>query len=290
MDCSRLIKYLFTENKYDKRRHYKWENIMERHKNEFHAKLSVGVKGETIHYVEKRLDVILPDSYKRFLASYGNGGIYGIDILGAEAGKVPRVVKMTEFYRFHGMPRELIVIIDDLRYQICLQTSRFHDGECPVVKWGSKDDNIEFVEESFVVYLTNMLVEWEEMVTNTDRLREVIEQVLVGLESGYTRKELSEGGLGLIYRRYSKAKAVLEGRKDLFYLNMLIGGGRVYLDVGKEIGDDISTNIWKTERVIEYMNLQITELEREKLYNMLIDEIGEKAVDEMRLRKGIDLI
>ena len=38
------------------------------------------------------------------------------------------------------------------------------------------------------------------------------------------------------------------------------------------------------------MNLQITELEREKLYNMLIDEIGEKAVDEMRLRKGIDLI
>lgn len=99
-----------------------------------------------------------------------------------------------------------------------------------------------------------------------------------------------EGGLGLIYRRYSKAKAVLEGRKDLFYLNMLIGSGRVYLDVGKEIGDDISTNIWKTERVIEYMNLQITELEREKLYNMLIDEIGEKAVDEMRLRKGIDLI
>ena len=81
-----------------------------------------------------------------------------------------------------------------------------HDGECPVVKWGSKDDNIEFVEESFVVYLTNMLVEWEEMVTNTDRLREVIEQVLVGLESGYTRKELSEGALVLYIEDTVKQK------------------------------------------------------------------------------------
>lgn len=74
-----------------------------------------------LNYIETALNVRLPESYKWFLREYGEGGLYGVNILGynfVDAG----IVEQTEDYRSLTDGIVVIEYIDEFSY--CLDTNK----------------------------------------------------------------------------------------------------------------------------------------------------------------------
>ncbi|MBD1381549.1 SMI1/KNR4 family protein [Metabacillus arenae] len=112
------------------------EDFIDNNKEEL--MVSGGVCEEKIQQIEIDLDVILPTSYKWFLRKYGEGGLYGVNILGynlVDAG----VVERTKDYRKYYALTEGIVVIEDIdEFSYCLDTNKMKNGECPVILWANQ--------------------------------------------------------------------------------------------------------------------------------------------------------
>jgi hypothetical protein len=98
--------------------------------------------GEQVRRVEALLGVALPSSFRRFVESYGGGGVIGAEISGiedndAELESSGTVVGDTKTCRDrYDLPAHLVVIyFHDDEVCWCLDTSESVDGECPVVSY-----------------------------------------------------------------------------------------------------------------------------------------------------------
>lgn len=112
-----------------------------------------------IKEIEIKLGIILPESYKWYVKTYGCGGI-GFDIIGVGKGNNLSVVNSTEKYRKYGLAKGLVVVEDVGEWVYCLDTDRIKDSECPVVTWSihDKDGAIER-NDTFYEYLLDSLNE-----------------------------------------------------------------------------------------------------------------------------------
>jgi len=100
-----------------------------------------GVTDDAIADVEKRLDVRLPESYKAFARLVGGEGIeiFPISSIATGDNAPGTLVDHTLHYREpwvrHPLPKHLVVIQRDFddNEPLCLDTSTWTAGECPVV-------------------------------------------------------------------------------------------------------------------------------------------------------------
>jgi len=97
---------------------------------------------DQIELLEKALASRLPDSFKRFLKSYGGGGVVGAEISGIEGNNAANdsggtVLGDTKDSRQrYKLPPHLVVIYyHDDEVCWCLDTSRMSNNECPVVSY-----------------------------------------------------------------------------------------------------------------------------------------------------------
>ncbi|WP_169713503.1 SMI1/KNR4 family protein [Paludifilum halophilum] len=96
---------------------------------------SGNISYEHIQQIEVKLNVILPDSYKWFIKTFGHGGVAGIEVLGVTSKGVSTTLKTTLNYRRYGLPPAFVVIENVDEWLYCLDTSRMNNKECPVVDW-----------------------------------------------------------------------------------------------------------------------------------------------------------
>jgi antitoxin YobK len=97
---------------------------------------------DQIGTLERTLGVVLPDSFKRFLAAYGGGGIVSAEVSGIEANDASidsggTVLGDTEKCRGrYALPNYLVAIyLHDDEVCWCLDTSKLVNNECPVVSY-----------------------------------------------------------------------------------------------------------------------------------------------------------
>ena len=97
---------------------------------------------DQIDRVESLLGASLPGSFRRFLESYGGGGVVGAEVSGIEDNDAAlasggTVVGDTTVCRDrYQLPLHLVVIyFHDDEVCWCLDTSRSAGGECPVVSY-----------------------------------------------------------------------------------------------------------------------------------------------------------
>lgn len=89
-----------------------------------------------ISIAEERLGLRFPDSFREYLnrwgwVSFGPNEYFG---LGQEFKDI--VIATERLRRICGLPRELVVVCDhDGDEYVCLDTSSFNNGECPVIVW-----------------------------------------------------------------------------------------------------------------------------------------------------------
>lgn len=120
-----------------------------------------GVDIEKVNYIEKELNVKLPDSYKWFLKTFGYGGIEGIEIIGYDRCTPPSVVVKTKEYREYGLPEKYVVIEDCDEFIYCLDTSKMENNECPVISWDMQD-LILFEEKNFIRFFFRELLNMQD--------------------------------------------------------------------------------------------------------------------------------
>ena len=94
--------------------------------------------------IEKRLNVVLPESYKWLVNEYGSVSFFGFEIDGIGLNDVLISVQNTENWRSYGLPQGYVVIYEPGAEWIhCLDTNRLENGECPVVAWYQGQDEGE---------------------------------------------------------------------------------------------------------------------------------------------------
>ncbi|TCP19944.1 SUKH superfamily protein [Scopulibacillus darangshiensis] len=119
-----------------------------------------GVDQDKIEFIQNKLGAKLPKSYKWFLANYGSGGIFGVDILGFAKSNIASVVIETERYRKLGLESHLVVVENCDEYMYCLNTSEMAGEECPVTVWDRHAGLDDFNEaDNFYDFLFERLTE-----------------------------------------------------------------------------------------------------------------------------------
>jgi hypothetical protein len=104
----------------------------------------------TIEKIESGLVLILPESFKWFLAEYGVLMLPTYIIYGAGSSEEPACLKLTLALREAKLPAPYVVVENDNDgCIICLDSSRIKDGECPVVSWGVKDGSVKDIYPDF---------------------------------------------------------------------------------------------------------------------------------------------
>ncbi|MFC0186699.1 SMI1/KNR4 family protein [Fictibacillus aquaticus] len=98
-----------------------------------------GVDENQVCLVERELGLVLPDSFKWFLKTYGSGGLFGVDILGVAKSDTAPVIDTTKRYRELWLENNLVAIEDAGEYVYCLNTSKMVNEECPVIAWNRPD-------------------------------------------------------------------------------------------------------------------------------------------------------
>lgn len=106
------------------------------------------VTDEMLNGVEQRMNVKIPDEYKRFLKEFGHGGIGGLEILGVGKNGSLIFEKETLKYRAYGLPAELIVIENCDEWIYCVNSI---NGK--VVMWSIRDSGYSEAFDSFKTYL-----------------------------------------------------------------------------------------------------------------------------------------
>lgn len=127
-----------------------------------------GATSEEIATAESSLRVAFPKSYRSFLETVGWGRfaheeIYG---LGSDAPISLQLVRNTVAERSAmtpQMPHHLIPVMNDgAGNHYCLDTSKFREGECPMVFWDHEQTAAqvpEYVDTSFDRWIIQLLVE-----------------------------------------------------------------------------------------------------------------------------------
>ena len=126
-----------------------------------------GIDEEKINFIERQLNVILPESYKWFLRKYGSGGIFSIDILGYDFVGALVVETTKEYKKYYGLSDGIVVIVDVDAFAYCLDTNKMNNGECPVISWDVDSESYDSEEASnflefFWEYLNEKKENWEE--------------------------------------------------------------------------------------------------------------------------------
>lgn len=125
--------------------------------NDFYGKISEDV----IKYVEKKLSIIFPESYKCFILNYGSGGICGVEILGVENKDDSSVIHTTERYRRLGLDSGCVVIEDLGEFIMCIDTN----DEDKIIRWDRVNRNKEYRYDNFYEYLIDT---FQEAIDNWD--------------------------------------------------------------------------------------------------------------------------
>lgn len=107
-----------------------------------------GIDEEKINFIERQLNVILPESYKWFLRKYGSGGIFSIDILGYDFVGASVVETTKEYKKYYGLSDGIVVIVDVDAFAYCLDTNKMNNGECPVISWDVDSESYDSEEAS----------------------------------------------------------------------------------------------------------------------------------------------
>ncbi|WP_299516485.1 SMI1/KNR4 family protein [uncultured Rummeliibacillus sp.] len=126
-----------------------------------------GIGEEKIKFIEEKLNVNLPESYKWFLRKFGSGGIFSIDILGYDLAGASVVETTEEYKKFYGLSDGIVVIVDVDAFAYCLDTNKMKNGECPVISWDVDSGSFDSIEannflEFFWEYLNEKKENWEE--------------------------------------------------------------------------------------------------------------------------------
>jgi SMI1-KNR4 cell-wall len=129
-----------------------------------------GASDQEIADAERELGVRLPQSYRAFLSNFGWAEIRN-DILYGVGTDVPQGLTLTRtaYAERHELepriPQHLVPIMNDgAGNNYCLDTSRFHGDECPVVfwdheHWDGPNQSPEEVSPSFDHWLINRITE-----------------------------------------------------------------------------------------------------------------------------------
>jgi hypothetical protein len=107
----------------------------------------IGATDQEIINAERTLDVHLPHSYKAFLSRFGWVRVHCDPVFGVgrsvptEYGLVETT--LSERYEAHPhIPHHLVPIMNDgAGNNYCLDTSHFHDDECPIVFWDHEHED-----------------------------------------------------------------------------------------------------------------------------------------------------
>ena len=122
---------------------------------------------KSIATLETLLGLKLPESYKRFLLTYGGGGIGGELISGIEDDDAKLPHRGTVYgdtltcRKDFGLPEYLAVVYLDLELDIvrCLDSRRMKDGECPVVDYNVSSKSMSGSADNFDEFFRDYLVE-----------------------------------------------------------------------------------------------------------------------------------
>ncbi len=112
-----------------------------------------------IETIEHELQVNLPESYKWFLKEFGVALFPGCEIEGNGLADVPSCVQTTIDWRGYGLPIQFVVIENVGEWVYCLDTSRLHNGECPVVDWDPLEGSLNKISDTFLTYFRTRLKE-----------------------------------------------------------------------------------------------------------------------------------
>ena len=113
-----------------------------------------GANEELIENLSKELDVEIPQSYKKFLQRFGEGGVTGVYFFGITDSSYSSAYKHTmKFRKEYKINSKWIVVADESNdweeYILCLDTSRMKDCECPVIKYDYINSEKEDYKENF---------------------------------------------------------------------------------------------------------------------------------------------
>ena len=133
---------------------------------EYEVNWSGAVSDDAIKTVEASLGVRLPESYKAFARLVGGDGldIFPIStIASGDDGDLGTLYNHTLYYREpwvpRALPKELVVIqrdIDD-NEPFCFDTSKWNDGECPVVLYYLQSGHIDSIAVDFLTFYETYL-------------------------------------------------------------------------------------------------------------------------------------
>jgi len=143
-----------------------YDNVAEAAKNAGHEIFWLGaVSEQEINRVEALLGIKLPSSFRRFLESYGGGGVVGAEISGIEdndaalesGGTVVGDTKMCR--QRYDLPAHLVVIyFHDDEVCWCLDTRDSAGAECPVVSYNIFTKKIDrVIAKSFSSFMRQHL-------------------------------------------------------------------------------------------------------------------------------------
>lgn len=137
------------------------ESLLERLK--INARFGEPVAPELIPKFEEKLKVILPNSYKDFLIEVGFLVAGGNDYLGFFGNDFEAYLTFIgeTLDRRHkeAIPDELVIVHDDEDFGlVCLNTKKYIDGECEIIRWDPwQKEEIEVEAQSYKEYLFNDL-------------------------------------------------------------------------------------------------------------------------------------
>lgn len=118
---------------------------------------------ERIVQLEKELQITLPEDYKFFLRTLGEGFIYGMPyIYGINDKEKEGTLKETGSVRkLYGIDFHYVVIQKELEEEtwICLETKEGNYEHCNVVEWSLKRKTAIVIAKSFDAYFNNLMKE-----------------------------------------------------------------------------------------------------------------------------------
>lgn len=120
--------------------------------------IGVGVSPKDIEYIELKLELKLPESYKWFLSKYGNLMILGIEIYGVTKEGCYQCVESTLDRRIIGLPNNLVVIQNCDEWVYCLDTTTIQEIDCKIISWNRHEGCIEETFKGFYEYLNETLI------------------------------------------------------------------------------------------------------------------------------------
>jgi cell wall assembly regulator SMI1 len=134
----------------------------------YKKEVGTGATAQEIADAERAIGVRLPASYRAFLSRFGWARVYFDPLYGVGPSVPSHYALVTnvlsERYEAQPLiPRHLVPIMNDgAGNNYCLDTSRFHDDECPVVFWDHEhedgpDQTPEEVSPSFDRWLIDRI-------------------------------------------------------------------------------------------------------------------------------------